>query len=406
MTQKSLIRALVITTSLLWPLGVSAAVGSVTGIQAEAKNGGIEVKWNPVPGATIAEYRVYYSQASILQNNGAYDEFEVVPVGKTDFVLTSFPQVPTLYVSVLAFDRQGDSSRFTEEAKVTLREGGAASSAQTSTQASTAASSRTTVTSSAPATEATFHLLSATAISATGVTLAFSQNVTIPQAEAKNAFTIQDASGTFLTLKRLVIQGSSVTIHTEPQKPGAVYELNVSQVVQAADGAPRPGGVFSTLFSAYSGAQPSSSSTSQPPSPGSPADVTDLRLRATAQRSGRYSVTAQWQPATTSGLTAYVVRQSFDRGTTFGDPQAIAAETTTVQFEEVPAGEFGIAVQAVNQNGLASRGIFSSITLPAVGAQQPVKKPDMPLSSSGPAALLAFVAAGGIAGWRKVRKGK
>jgi hypothetical protein len=114
----------VFTTALAWPLLTSAfSPANVTGINAAFTDGQIGIEWN-APGGDVVTYRVYYSQRSILSNNGAYDDFVQTNSDATSFVMSSVPPYSPVYLSVLAVNTKGEESpSFVEEVQVNTTNG-------------------------------------------------------------------------------------------------------------------------------------------------------------------------------------------------------------------------------------------------------------------------------------------
>src|SRR3989338_9813623 len=110
----TLVRVLLATLVLSWPFSAHAAPPEgVSGIFAANKGGTVHVQWNaPQEGEDIASYRVYYSQESILQNGGQYDDFETTDGAVIEHDLKDAPRVNPLFISVLAVSSTGEESRF------------------------------------------------------------------------------------------------------------------------------------------------------------------------------------------------------------------------------------------------------------------------------------------------------
>ncbi len=202
-----------------------AAAPAVTGLSAAEQNGQIRVSWS-APAEPVSAYRVYYSRQSILQNGGKYDDFETVAGNRTEYILSAFPPADRLYVSVLATGANGEVGQtFSEEVPVDLPKTGTQQSSPVSFDDATA-----------------FRLLNATAVSATGVTLTFNMPIALSDADAPQAFRIEYGSGFTVTLRRLAIAGTQVTIDSDPLYAGTTYTVRVSDVVrgQGADGSVAP----------------------------------------------------------------------------------------------------------------------------------------------------------------------
>jgi hypothetical protein len=399
------------------PLTVAlAAPGNVTGISATMENGKVTVRWQKPAGAEPVSYRIFYSRESILQNNGLYDDFEAVPGSQTQYVFPALPY-PTnqLYVSVLAVDAAGEESPlFAEEARVSLD--GSPAPAQSSRSSTAAASSAP-----APIAPGVIRMLSARAVSATGVVITFSDSVVVNQAAAASAFTIRDASGSTLRIARLVIQGAEVTLHTVPQVRSRVYRLEAGAAVSGRNA---QGGALqleqsSVLFMGHQtglaaslpvqGASSASSrGTMGPWLPTGAEDVRNLQLRAQAQGT-MYVVEASWT-APSAAVREYRVSQTRDGGRTYSQSQTVAGTANGVKIAGIPAGSFGLLVQAVYPDGTVSRGTLQSLALPAKGGTQgsvvPPANGTGSLPSSGIAVAFPLLLSGagvGLQMWRRRR---
>ncbi len=230
------IRAALLLTALAWPLSVfSAAPGNVTGLSARYAGGQVSVHWE-VPESGIATYRIYYGQKSILGNDGAYDDFETTSGKNTDLILSEVPPYPEIFLAVTAVNGDGqESASFIEEVRLGLDTpdtNGQASKNSDQGGAGAPTPSRKQRESS------TMGLLSATAQSPTLLQLTFSAFVRVPLEQAVNAFSVLDAAGDTLVLKRIVIAGSEVTLTTAKQEPGRKYVIRANEVIQ---GIPSPG---------------------------------------------------------------------------------------------------------------------------------------------------------------------
>lgn len=395
------------------PLMAYAAPASVTGIKASLESGKVRVTWQQATG-DIASYRVFYSRASILGNGGLYDDFDTVEGSVNTHLLQNVPPSNELYVSVLAVDSKGEESPyFMEEAKVVLNGGAAASVARSSVAAvSSVAMSRAASVGAGSADG--FRLLSAEAISSTGVVLRFSQTISIPANQALDAIVIENGSGQKLQLRRFIIENSTLTVHTEQQRGATVYRITVSQNVTAT----APNGALlriaadqtPTLFMGFGSASATSSVATAPTQKN---DVTQLRLRAQV-KDKKYSVEATWQAAAGAGITGYSVSQTTDGGRTYSTPRMLNASATAIKIDGVPSGSFGIMVKTVYADG-TSRGVMQSINLPALsgGGQGGVITVPLPggngpsnLPSSGPALWLAIGGTGAAMGAWKTRNKK
>jgi hypothetical protein len=371
------------------PLGIAlAAPGNVTGIKGEAVNGKAHVSWQKPAGEEPVNYRIFYSRQSILQQNGLYDDFETVPAASLDYTFDALPYAAdVLYVSVLAVSAKGEESPlFLEEARIQL------TAAQTnipspgsSAMAQPTPSSASFVSSAAPA-SGVIRMLSAKAISATGVLVTFSDTVSISPADAAQAFLIKDASGALLRVTRLVILGKEVTIHTVKQERSRVYRLEATDAIGGlgAQGTalkidPQQSDVlftghetglpYGSTVSSFGFASRASSSRASVAGPSFPQAVEDIRnLVLRGQDEGdSYRIEASWQAPNASGIREYKVSQSRDGGRTYGKSQTVPASANGLNIDEIPGGSFALQVQTVYTDGRLSRGVSQSITLPLKG---------------------------------------
>lgn len=400
--------------SLGMPLMAYAAPASVTGIKASLESGKVRVTWQQATG-DIASYRVFYSRASILGNGGLYDDFDTVEGSVNTHLLQNIPPSNELYVSVLAVDSKGEESPyFLEEAKVMLNGGAATSVARSSVAAATSSVTMSRAASVGAGSTDGFRLLSAEAISSTGVVLRFSQTISIPANQALDAIVIENGSGQKLQLRRFIIENSTLTVHTEPQRGATVYRITVGQNVTAT----APNGTLlriaadqtPVLFMGFGSASATSSVATTPTQKN---DVTQLRLRAQV-KDKKYSVEATWQAAAGAGITGYSVSQTTDGGRTYSTARTLNASATAIKIDGVPSGSFGVMVKTIYADG-TSRGVMQSINLPTLsgGGQGGVITVPLPggngpsnLPSSGPALWLAIAGTGAAMGAWKTRNKK
>ena len=230
------------------PLAVFAqAVPNVSGIRAELRDGKVTVYWNPVEGA-VKKFRIFYSHASILEQGGVYDDYEDAPGTDIEHTLENVPPVPTLYVWVLAVDENDvESPYFMEEASVDLAGGNAVPQAAGSSSAASLPPSPTV-----PMDSATLQLLSAVSTSATGVTLAFTHPLSIPEEFKEQAFSIKSGSGQELPIARYRLEGDRAFLDTALQTAGRVYQVTIHGSIagKTADGrlVPQEAGTAPLLF--------------------------------------------------------------------------------------------------------------------------------------------------------------
>ncbi len=197
------------------PLAAAAALPApVTGITAMRQNGAVRVTWQAA-GEDTVRYDVYVSRESILGSSGSYDDVESVAAGRTEHVLTELPaETGTLYVSIVAVDSAGAESAFLEEATVML------DGQPLPTQ---------------------LEMVSASAVSSTGILLTFNVPVAVPREQAAEAFTVTWGSGETLPLKRIVTDGETALLVTRPQVPGRPYVVTAQPVIRGRDAQGTPG---------------------------------------------------------------------------------------------------------------------------------------------------------------------
>jgi hypothetical protein len=404
-----------------------AAPANVTGIQGSVRDGKAHVTWQQPAGTQPASYRLFYSRLSILQQNGLYDDFETVPGDTTEYTFASLPYVTDkLFVSVLAVDANGEESPlFMEEARIDLN-GAAAVSSTPTAQASSAAQSTQMV-------SGTQQMLSAQADSATGVLITFSLDVQMDTRLAVDAFNIKDASGSVLRITKLVIQGKDVLLHTVPQQKGKVYRLHVSNIVKGtnAQGAVaelaadqndilfmghETGSTTGASSSAKAAVSSVASSAGQSSVASMPTEVGDVRsLNVRGQRQGNaYGIDVSWLPPSTQNIREYRISQTRDGGKTFDTPRTVPATTLGLKINGVPAGDYGILVQAVATDGTVSRGVMGTLRLPAITGGSNLggsvigdgkgKGKGKGLSDTGIATTLPILLSGAAAGWQLTRR--
>lgn len=213
-----------VITALTWPLSAFAvAPANVTGLAAHLENGQITVRWD-APEENIAEYRIYYGQRSILENGGLYDDFVATAGQNTEFTLTDFPPYQKIFLAVLAVNGDGEeSASFVEEIELDL--GAETSDSQKHAGQAVASPARREHEAT------TLGLLEAEAVSSVSIHLLFSAPISIPAERAVDAFTVLDEQGVPLRLQRITIEGSIVTLATEPQIAGKRYGVRANDVI-------------------------------------------------------------------------------------------------------------------------------------------------------------------------------
>ncbi|OGJ55606.1 hypothetical protein A3D88_00530 [Candidatus Peribacteria bacterium RIFCSPHIGHO2_02_FULL_52_16] len=397
-------RILIVLAALSWPFSASAAApAGVAGLFAEVQGREIHIRWNaPQEDEDIFVYRVYYSTQSILENGGAYEDFETTDGRVMEHILRDFPAAPSLFLSVLAVNSAGEESEFfLEEVEVEIPAGSQTPVIEEETPQSEAEpiTESPTETPAEPGmqdADVSFTLLAAQAISSTGVVLEFSLLVDLAPENAATAIRITDASGAELPLVRLQIQGSLIRIDTLPQMSGKVYGVEVTSAVRGK----QTEGVFLNIDPNGTKALFTGFTTFGKPvvTPVIPNDVEALNLRATIVHN-RYTVQATWrrsgQPET---VHSFELRHSVDGGKTYSAIQAVAGDATAVEFKGVAPGSFTFHVRAVSPTGHTSRGVVTAIELPAL------TQPNNGLPGSGMGVATALLLTGATMGIRKMRR--
>jgi hypothetical protein len=419
--------------SLCVPFAVAAAApGNVTGIKASLQGGKVLVTWTPVTDQHIASYRVFFGHQSILSSNGSDDDYDTVDGSVNSYAIVNTPNAAMVYVSVLATNDQGEESPyFAEEASVKLNGNGQqASSAIMNTAQSSSVTAMTMTQSSATMTLPTttnsiLQLLAVRALSATGVELTFSASVAVDPSIAVHAFDIRSGSGKELPLTRLSIQGNTVRIDTVPQERGVVYAVILGAGITGTDAvtggtmvldpaqAPmlftgHPNGIAPVTDMASS--SPSSSSSSAPTAAlPSDADVQNLALRAQPEGKGFYTMQATWLAPNDATLIGFQVTQTTDRGMTYSQPNNLPATTNSVSIPHVPAGNYGLMVRAVYDDGTMSPGVLRTVELagaptsPLTGSV--TGKPTLThLPQSGPGAWMLVLIMGSALGYAGMKR--
>lgn len=219
---------------LAWPLAAAALPpGNVTNLSASYANGQISMSWD-APEENIETYRVYYSQNSILLNDGAYDDFMMTSGRNTSFIMTEIPAYSDIFLSVLAVNEQGEESpSFMEEVQLNLTVEN--SDGQTSSQEVPSPSRRERE-------AVTVGLIHTEATSPTTVQLSFSAPIHIPVSQAIDAFRVMDIHSNALPLYRISITQDVVVLLTAPQIAGRSYALRAGPVVtgKSSDGGSLP----------------------------------------------------------------------------------------------------------------------------------------------------------------------
>lgn len=384
----------------------------VTGLRAAVESGReVRVKWDPSPDRNVVKYRVYYSSASILESGGIYDDYEETSGPEPVYVFVDPPAVDRLYVTVLAVNAQGEeSAAFVEEVFVEL---GAKSPPPelvppASTPESPASSQTPAPTSSArsepdvllplpsssgpgspvnvptwqaPPEDGKLHLLLAESLSPTQVRLTLSHEPVITPENAPQAFRITDAAGKQLAIRQMVIDGTIVTMDTDIQTKGMVYEVQLSEPLVGHPDLPLDPTDRRAFFTGHTeGAAVPDAGLPPSGNPGVPRDVDGFRLRAAAQADGTFTVTGQWQGVPAADIVAILLRQSLDGGRTFTEPQVLPSNIGGIQMNGVHPGQLTIALHTVNAHGRTSRGVMDTIVLPGIGSPEARSIPQPPVA--------------------------
>lgn len=339
----------------------------VTGVTAEAINGQVVVQWNPVTTDPIDYYRVYYSNYSILENDGLYDDFEVTKGDETNLTFVPPPDLNDLYIAVIAVATSGEESEyFTEETYIKVSTGGPAVPPPKPTPENPEIPEIPEHT--------TLKLLKGTVTSPTEMQMEFSTSITVDAEGAPKGLKITRSDGSLLHISGITIEGKIVTIRTETQKKGVVYNVQFSEPFVGKNGQPLDADDRAVLVTGHadgSAATMRSNTTTtlgQPTgrvsNPYAPPELENLSIVPQVQPNGAYTVTVEWTvdntPGDLYGIVAYQTRD----GQTFSPPSLLPVDIRGVQLQNVTPGFFGLYLQTINVYGVTSTGAFQYITLP------------------------------------------
>ncbi len=347
----------------LFPLAVLAQeVSNVTGIRAGASaDGKVTVQWNSAEG-DVKKYRIFYSHASILEQDGTYDDYEDAPGTATEYTLSNVLPVPTLYVSVLAVSQNDvESPYFVEEAKVELNDvvptkAGASSSAAPFPPSPTVAMESSTL-----------QLLTAVSTSSTGVVLAFTHPLSIPEEYKEQAFSLRSGSGILLQVTRYRLEGTYAVLDTGLQVPGRVYQVmvhgSIAGKTQGDQLVPQESGTAPLLFTGL---------------------LTDLSVpevqNLTLTPKGK-DIDVTWLlPSAT--IRELQVQQSTNGGRTYGAAVRLEKSAKGVTIPSVTAKQLTVLVRVVGADGAVSRGVSQTVSIDgsAIQSSSAASKP-MPSST-------------------------
>ena len=368
MKTKATIASILALLSITGRVFAQSAPPPVTGVTAQALNGQVVVQWNAVTSVPIDYYRVYYSNYSILENDGLYDDFEATEDDAANLTFVPPAHLDDLYIAVIAVASSGaESEYFTEETYVKVSTGGP-------TQPTPQPSSENPDVPEVPQ-HTTLKLLKGTVVSPTEIQVEFSTSVTVDSQRAPEGLAIARSDGSQLGIKGITIQGKTITIETETQERGTVYNVQFSEPFVGKNGQPLDTDDRSVLLTGHAdGTEPQVRNTAnaQPgqatprtADPYNPPDLQNVSIVPQLQPNGAYTVTLEWNavdntPGDIYGIVAYQTRD----GQTFGPPSLLPVDIRGVQLKDVTPGFFGLYLQTVNVYGVTSPGVFQYATLP------------------------------------------
>lgn len=370
MSIKQILTTVLAMTALVTHVAFAAGTPpNVTSIQANLEGTTLKASWSPVDGAAF--YRVYFSHASILDNNGNYDDFERTSGADAMYTFTKLPlSSENIFISVLAVNAEGiESEGFEVEATVTVPKTAPTPSSVPAIKTDSIMPTGENPTS----TSEPMVMISAEAVSATGVLVTFSKNIDINVALTSEYFVIANSGGTVSPITRITTNAATILISMEKQIPEQLYIVYILQPIPAGDGthAPRSGATVTFLgYGKATQVQNQPSPVTPPPEPyvkapvASLEDPTSLDIRATPRKDGTYDITARWNPA--NGVDGYGVYTSIN-GANYALSGVVPAGQTSVMYRNVKGEDFSLKLTSKNNQGTESRGIERSIKLPSTG---------------------------------------
>lgn len=423
---------------------------SVSELSAQpGQDGSILVSWQ-LGGEDTKSYRVYYSQKSILENEGYYDDVETTEGPVASIVLQSVPAAwPTVYVAVMAVNGEGEESAFfAEEVKMerapSVPETELApppppleSDSAPSTPAEPNPLAEPDVP-LAPLPPAALRLLSAEALSATSVRLTFSHEPRIEPSLAPQAFAVEDGTGHPLSIEQLTIEGPTVTVQTVRQTAGTVYRVILSEPLTGEGDLPLDPIDRTAFFTGHATGLVASELPAQMPQPPTAQqafalpDIVNFTLTATPQSNKLFTIIGQWEYDPSTPEDAFlVVRQSRDGGRTFGPSEYLPRTMDGVRIPDVTPESFGLSVTVADASGESSPGVLKSvfawnapvIAPPIAPIAQPTAStvnvaapkalltpPQTPkaknLSQTGVGTMSTLALLGAAMGWKRARRAK
>ena len=345
-----------------------SAPSAVMGVDATLQNGEVSVSWTAVSSDPIEYYRVYYSAESILDNDGLYDDFEVTDGDET--TLTFLPPLGSgdLYIAVIAVAQNGlESEFFTDEARLELDAEPLPPTGVFKDYDEDKAPTGQKPPSLPPVTgSATARLLKGSVATPEKMVIEFSASMTVDSARAPEGLQIEGPGRTVLQIKNITIEAKTITITTEVQERGTVYNVQFSEPFEGRAGQKLDADDRSVLLTGHAdGKNPVPTAPPQRVSdPMAPPDLENVTIVPELQPNGAYLVTLQWTVDNTPGdLYGIVVYQTRD-GQTFGPPSLLPIDIGGVQLADVTPGFFGMYLQTINSYGYVSPGIFQYANLP------------------------------------------
>lgn len=383
---------------------VAAPPADVRELWAVFTNGEIRLEWDPVSD-DIDVYRIYYSQQSILENDGAYDDFIAAASRVTTFTMTELPPFPKIFFSVIAVNADGEESEsFVEEIELDLSSGDMEGVRRELTVPSPSRKEREALQQA---------LLSATSRSPTEVVLNFSASVRIAPEDMKNAVAIMDESGTPLNVASLVLEENTIIATTNGQIPRHRYGVRASPVISGErDGAmlPLDPGRSIVDFVGF-GEEPTLSdpgvaTSVSEESPAGELGIRNIRTRFDPDGSGRFSVIVGWDAPVAGEVASYAITPI--AGTVVGKTTTVPAETRVVRFQRIQPGLFRVVIQPMSADGTSGPSVIAAADM---GMHRPLQAaPELGaarsgggLSSTGAGVVGIAIAAGAVAGWRRIR---
>jgi hypothetical protein len=415
--RRSAIRFALVVGMLSWPLTALALVPpNVGGLAASVVNGQIAIHWEKPEGENdIGQYRIYYGQKSILDNDGQYDDFLAVSGDRNELIVTDLPPYSELYMAVVAVsssDEESDS--FTQEVRLNLKETNFEGVVTDRESASPSRRQRE---------QGMLGLETSKNSSMTEVTLSFSNDVQIAPDQASDAVSITDGNSQPLKIYKLVLLGNQVKVQTDPMTAGMTYAVRVNPVVQ---GFVAPNKTLSLDPSRSIGSFTAEAVEAAPsPAPGeTPRPSTDIgstenevhNFRTAVEPegdTGRSTVVVGWDAPSVGIVKHYKITPIV--GQKLGETTDVGPDTTVVRFRKIPGGMFRVAIQTEFDDGHIVGPTTVTLTIPGEPPiQQPTVKPTKPaaqpgghgLATTGAGAGAIALVSGAIAGVKQYRRKK